>query len=413
MKAFLLAAGLGSRLRPLTDAIPKVMVPIAPDLPLLEHTLLLLKSQGIHEFVINLHYKPERIVRHFGGGARFGVRIRYTDESGGLLETAGGIRKAAPLLSDDFLLVYGDQVHFYDFGPLIRLHERERPLATLALKHSDHPQNGDLAEIDSRGRIVAWHPRPHSFQDFSGGRYLNTGLAVLSKEILAHIPDRPASLDREIIPPLVQQGLPFFGIPTEEKILDIGTPDKYEIARSWFAERVAARPQRCRALFLDRDGVILRSLPRGQYVTEWGQTRLLPGIRELVAAAHEKGWRVFVITNQPQISYGFLSEPELKIIHENMQAALGNSLDAIYYCPHQDTDLCACRKPRIGLIARATMEWNVDPASSLMIGDSDRDVAAGKAAGCRTVFLRNEFNASERDRCQPDETVDRLADIVL
>lgn len=411
MKALILAAGLGTRLRPLTSRVPKVMVPIEDGLPLLEHLVCHLKAQGITEFVINLHYLADVIRNHFGDGSRWGVRLSWSDETGQLLDTAGAVRKAAPLLQDDFLLVYGDQVHFYDFAPLIRLYREKRALAALALKRSDLPQNGDLAEVDAAsGRIVRWHPRPHSWTGYSEGLYLNTGLYVLSPGIVASIPEeRPVSLDREVLPPLVAQGVPIFGLPASEEILDIGTPEKYARARQWFARHPARRRK---ALFLDRDGVILRALPRGEYLTDLRQAALLDGISSLVKGAREAGYLVVVVTNQPQVGRGLLRENELRSIHRHMSAALGGGLDAVYYCPHTDSDGCECRKPKPGLLRRAAAEWNISPERSLMVGDSDRDVLAGRAAGCRTVFVRNEYNAAELARCSPDAAVDRPSEIL-
>jgi len=89
----ILAAGLGTRLRPITDTVPKVMIPIAEGLPLLEHTLLLLKGQGFRKFIFNLFYLPEIITGHFGDGSKWGVSIRYSKEEGEILETAGAIKK--------------------------------------------------------------------------------------------------------------------------------------------------------------------------------------------------------------------------------------------------------------------------------------------------------------------------------
>ncbi len=410
MRALILGAGLGTRLRPLTDHQPKVMLPIEDGLPLLEHLVLHLKGQGISDFVINLHYCGDCITRHFGDGARLGVRIAYSDETACLMDTAGAVRKAAAELGDEFLLVYGDQVHFYDFAPLLALRREHNALAALALKRSDLPQNGDLAEWDaSTGRIVRWHPRPHSWTAFGEGLYLNTGIYVLSGALVERIPaGRPVSLDREILPALVAEGAPVFGRPPEDEVLDSGTPEKDARARAWFAAQPARQR---RALFLDRDGVILRALPRAQYLTSWEQAVLMDGIGELIAKARAAGYRVVVVTNQPQVGRGLLAERDLQAIHERMAAAVGGGLDAIYYCPHIDADRCDCRKPKAGLLRRAARELNLCAERSLMVGDSDRDVAAGQSSGCRTVFIRNEYNAAEAERCRPDAFVNHLSEI--
>jgi len=235
---FILAAGVGSRLRPLTDSIPKPMVPFGGR-PLLEHTITLLRNQGFRNFVMNVHHLPEKIVDHFGNGKKFGVNIAYSDESNELLETAGAIRKAAGRLSDTFILLYGDHMHAFDFRNILRFHNSVGALGTMVLKTSDLPQNGDIAEIDpATRRIIKWYARPHKVAEFSDSLYLNTGFSVFSKKIVDHIPKgRPVKLDAEVIPALVTQGAPLYGFPTAEEILDINTPEKYEIAKQWHLAR--------------------------------------------------------------------------------------------------------------------------------------------------------------------------------
>ncbi len=232
---FILAAGAGTRLRPLTDVIPKPMIPIG-ERPLLENTITLLRDQGFRNFVINLYYLPEKITFHFGDGAKFGVHIIYSDESEGLLETAGAIKKAETSLSDPFLLLYGDHLHRFDFRPLLAFHNENNALATVVLKTSDLPQNGDMVEIDHASkRIIGWHARPHSIEKFSEGFYLNTGFYVFSKKILDAIPTgRPVKLDAEVFPALLAAHSPLYGFPTDDPILDINTKEKYEFAKQWY-----------------------------------------------------------------------------------------------------------------------------------------------------------------------------------
>ena len=122
-QAFILGAGLGTRLRPLTDTVPKVMIPIDDaGKPLLLHSVEWLRDRGITELVINVHHLPEVITSYFGDGKKFGVHIVYSDETGQLLETGGAFRKAEPFLQDDFLFMYGDELHFVDPRPLIEAH---------------------------------------------------------------------------------------------------------------------------------------------------------------------------------------------------------------------------------------------------------------------------------------------------
>ncbi len=236
--AFVLGAGLGTRLRPITDTVPKVMVPFLGK-PLLERTVCLLRDQGFTDIVVNVHYLPDVIRDYFGDGSRFGVRMRYSDETAQLLETAGALKKAEPLLSDTFLLIYGDHTHRFDFRDAVAFHGRHGGAATAVLKKSRNPQNGEVWETDpASGRIVAGHVRPHAVTEYGPNMRSNSGLYVLSKKMIAGIPaGRPVKLDAEIMPQLVDAG-EAYGFPTDEPILDIGTPEKLKFAEDWYAEKL-------------------------------------------------------------------------------------------------------------------------------------------------------------------------------
>ncbi len=235
----ILGAGMGTRLRPITNTIPKVMVEIAPGKPLLQHTIELLRDQGFFNFIINLHYLPEKIIEYFGTGEKFGVSITYSDESERLMDTAGAIKKVEDLLSDTFVFMYGDELFNLDFRPLVTIHEKNEGLATIVLKRGDHPQNGDLLRIETKtGKIKEMIPRPHEINDFfDDDLYLNSGLYVLSKKIVDFIPaDTAVHLDKEVMPSIYKKGFSLFAIPAEGEILDIGTPEKYAFARNWYQD---------------------------------------------------------------------------------------------------------------------------------------------------------------------------------
>lgn len=207
--------------------------------PLLERMILLLKGQGITDFVLNLHHFPEKITSYFGDGSRFGVSIKYSDESKDLLETAGALKKMEPFLNDDFLFMYGDELHAFDFQPLMDFHIKNNALATVVMKRSDVPQNGEIGEVNPvTRRMVAWHARPHAITEYSGCLYVNGGLYALSKKILNYIPGGISiKLDGEVLPAAMTAGEPVFGWPTNEDILDIGTPAKYRYAEEWHKKR--------------------------------------------------------------------------------------------------------------------------------------------------------------------------------
>jgi D-glycero-D-manno-heptose 1,7-bisphosphate phosphatase len=145
-----------------------------------------------------------------------------------------------------------------------------------------------------------------------------------------------------------------------------------------------------RAVFLDRDGVINRKPPEGQYVTRWEEMQFLPGVAEAIALLTQAGFCVLTVTNQRSVAKGLLTANELESIHRRMcqeLASAGAVITEVYHCPHEKKPPCACRKPAPGMLLQAAREHEIDLETSWMIGDSDIDVGAGRNAGCRTVRI--------------------------
>ncbi len=143
-----------------------------------------------------------------------------------------------------------------------------------------------------------------------------------------------------------------------------------------------------RAVFLDRDGVLNRTVLReGRAVSprKLAEFELLPRVREAVEALKRAELLAIVVTNQPDIARGQLDRAELERMHERLREQV--PVEAIYTCPHDDADGCACRKPKPGLLLRAAQEWNAGLAESFLVGDSWKDVLAGKTAGCTSILI--------------------------
>jgi D-glycero-D-manno-heptose 1,7-bisphosphate phosphatase len=164
-----------------------------------------------------------------------------------------------------------------------------------------------------------------------------------------------------------------------------------------------------RAVFLDRDGVINRRPPEGQYVTRWEEMQILPGVPEAIALLTQARFCVLTVSNQRCVAKGLLTAAELESIHKRMcqgLAALGAEITEVYYCPHELEPPCGCRKPSPGMLLTAARAHEIDLSASWMIGDSDIDVEAGRHAGCRTVRI---VTADE----VPKEGADLLAPSLL
>ncbi|HXG60690.1 MAG TPA: HAD family hydrolase [Planctomycetota bacterium] len=172
-----------------------------------------------------------------------------------------------------------------------------------------------------------------------------------------------------------------------------------------------------RAVFLDRDGTLVEE--RG-YVTTPEDLVLLPGAAAAVRALREAGWKVFVVSNQAAVARGLITEDELAAIHLRLAALLaaeGARLDGLYVCPHHPEGTieayaleCGCRKPRPGLLEQAAREHDLDLARCVTVGDSPRDLEAGKAAGTRTVLVRTGHGRqAEAAGAEADHVADDLA----
>jgi D-glycero-D-manno-heptose 1,7-bisphosphate phosphatase len=143
-------------------------------------------------------------------------------------------------------------------------------------------------------------------------------------------------------------------------------------------------------VLLDRDGVLNRDLPGS--VTALRELSLEPGADQAVALLSRAGYAVLVITNQAAVGRGQLSPQELERINAQLASwisAAGGRIDRFYVCPHTEQEGCPCRKPRPGLIEQACSEWGFVRAQTWFVGDAERDVAAGRAAGCRPALVRS------------------------
>jgi len=169
------------------------------------------------------------------------------------------------------------------------------------------------------------------------------------------------------------------------------------------------------AVFLDRDGVLTEApLVDGRPTTPTlaRDLRLLPGTAETVIALRALGARIFVVTNQPDIARNTLDSSELAVMHEGLSRAL--QIDAVQVCPH-DGWWCPCRKPRPGMLLELAREWDVDLHASWMVGDRWVDIAAGSAAGTRTILIDRPYSWSGTGSGMPpsdlvpDHRVDDLA----
>ena len=164
-----------------------------------------------------------------------------------------------------------------------------------------------------------------------------------------------------------------------------------------------------RAVFLDRDGVVNRATVvdgRPYPPASLEQLEILPGVPEAVADLRRAGFRVIVVTNQPDVATGRQSRAVVEAMHDSLRARL--ALDDVYTCYHTDRHACACRKPNPGMLLDAAREWSLRLHESFMVGDRWRDIEAGHRAGCKTILVQGDVEYREPAACDPDWTVRSL-----
>jgi mannose-1-phosphate guanylyltransferase/phosphomannomutase len=228
MKAVILCAGEGERLRPLTLTTPKPLLEIGGR-PLLERTIAWLRGCGVVELFINLHHLGKKIRGHVGDGSRLGVRITYSEEKT-LLGTAGALRAFAPHLDEPFVVVYGDVVADpLDLANLARAHAAKGGVGTLVLQRTDRPGDADVIEVDRDGRVLAFHKTPG---DFRHGDLSSAALYVLEPDVLHDVPPvGAADFVADVFPRTLARGARLYGYVTDKELLDIGTPGRLAEAR--------------------------------------------------------------------------------------------------------------------------------------------------------------------------------------
>lgn len=232
MKGMILAAGEGTRLRPLTNSTPKPMLPINGQ-PLLTHIILNLKRCGITQFGLNLYHLPDKVIEYFGDGSPLGVSIKYSVETE-LLGSAGGVKQLQSFFDDTFMLYYGDVLTLADLRPMVEAHQKSGCIATMGLYQVPDPWNRGIVELNEQHQIVRFVEKPPKAEAFSN--LANAGIYILEPEIFSWIPPRQVyDFGHDVFPHLLAAKMEVAGYIIEDKIIDIGLPEKYREANDYLA----------------------------------------------------------------------------------------------------------------------------------------------------------------------------------
>jgi len=227
MKAMILAAGFGARLRPLTQTVPKPMVPVL-NRPLLERTIELLRLANIQDIAVNVHHLPEQIIAHFGDGSKFGVNLHFSREEK-IMGTAGGIKAVEGFLGDGtFLVINSDIIVNIDLCRVLEFHRERGSCLTLVVREDDSPKQYDPIEIQPDGRIVHFVGASSKNIPDNTRRVMFTGIQIMEPEIFSRIPEgKFYGTTEDVFPEMIAEGLPVFGYLHKDYWIDMGNREQY------------------------------------------------------------------------------------------------------------------------------------------------------------------------------------------
>ncbi len=224
MRAMLLAAGLGTRLRPLTCVVSKSMIPVV-NKPSLFYSLNLLRRSKINDVVINLYHQGNQIKDYVGDGEKFNMRVMYSEEDS-LMGTAGGLKRMESYFKDTFLVLSADGITDLNIRKAIQFHKKKAALATVVLKKTEEKFRYGVAFRNSQSRITQFIEKP-SWGDALSDE-INAGVYIFEPDIFSHIPPgKPYDLGHQVLPALAKKGKAVYGYLMDDYWMDIGNMTDY------------------------------------------------------------------------------------------------------------------------------------------------------------------------------------------
>lgn len=413
MKTILMAGGRGTRIAELFPDIPKPLIPVA-GMPILEREIRSLCAQGFKDIILTVGYLADKIMDYFGDGSQLGVKIDYFVEETPLGNAGALFRLREKIGDEPFLLLNADAAFDVDFNRMVEFHKSHGGLVTLFTHPNSHPYDSGLIIADDKGNVEKWLAKEDERPQWYDNR-VNAGLHVIDPKVLdlslehldvdteTGLPKGKVDLDRQILKPLCGTGQ-MFCYDSPEYVKDMGTPDRFHQVEEDYKNGIVQAKNlsnKQKAVFLDRDGTINKYVGFLRNIDDF---ELIDGVTEAIKKINQSGYLAIVVTNQPVIARGEVTWEELNEIHKKMATLLGKDgayIDAIYICPHHpDKGFegerpeykidCDCRKPKPGLLLQAANDFNIDLSQSIMIGDSERDVEAGEAAGCESILINDD-----------------------
>ncbi|MGV8141879.1 MAG: HAD-IIIA family hydrolase [Candidatus Woesearchaeota archaeon] len=415
VKTIIIAGGKGTRLSQLTSDMPKPMINIKSR-PLLYHVMHNAQKYGFNDFIFKTGYLSNKIEEFFGDGSEFDCKIEYFIEKEPL-GTAGGLNHLKDSKSI-FIILYGDVLLNFNLHKMLDFHLKNNSQATLAIHHSDHPEDSDVVVVDNESRIKKMIHKPGNKEH---GSITNAALYILNPECFGHIPESGKfDFGKEILPRIIDSGLRVYGYMSEEYMKDVGTMQRYAEVNDDIEEGKVFN--KVEAVFLDRDGIINEEVDLLHKIEDF---RLIEGVTDAIRTFNDSNIPAIVVTNQPVIARNLCDESDVEKIHEYMKNELrkgGAYLEYVYYCPHHPEKNhpgsnpkyrieCECRKPKTGMLMQAKKKFGLNLKNCFMIGDTTTDIKTGTDAGCRTILIKTRYKGKDNKHdIKPEYEFDTLMD---
>lgn len=421
--ALLLVGGAGTRLRSVVADRAKPLADVAGE-PFVARVLRQLQRAGCRRAVLCSGHFDAQFVAAFGSSFD-GMPLLHSPEPRPL-GTAGALRLALPHVDGDAVLVLnGDSYCDVSLAEFVAFARRCAPKAALlATQVHDAGRYGRL-QLDGDGRIAAFAEKT----DDGAPGLINAGIYWLPRAALEELPaDGVVSLERQVLPQLVQHGMRAFVTPAA--FLDIGVPDDYARAAQFFAQLGHARQDgvaaqltgehrsvplavaapRRKLLVVDRDGTLI---VERHYLADPNGVELLPGVVAGLRSFQANGYQIAIVSNQSGVGRGYFGIEAMQAVNDELRRQLalhGVAIDRVFCCPHHPSDRCLCRKPQPQLLDTALAAAGAEPADCLVVGDKHCDVELGRRRGARTALVRTGYGRdTELERsCEPDFVVDDL-----
>ncbi len=402
MKAVIQAGGKGTRISEITgDVIPKPMLEIS-GYPILYHQMMNLKKNGITDITVIIGHLGNVIKDYFGDGKQFGLNISYVEEDPQKpLGTAGSLYFLKDKLKENFVFLLADVFIDIDFEKMEQYHIANNADVTLLTHPNGHPFDSDLV-VEEGGVVKAFDYKSNDRTTYNYKNLVNAGVMIFSPSVFKYLTElRKYNYEKDIIVPLINEGK-VVSYKSSEYAKDMGTPERYRRVQEDYNSGICDAKNlanKQKAIFLDRDGTINEYVG---FLRKEEDFKLIPGVSEAIKKINNSGYLAIVVTNQPVIARGEVTEEELEEIHKKMETLLGLDgayIDDIYYCPHHPDKgfegeipelkiECDCRKPKTGMLEKAAREHNIDLSSSIMIGDSTLDIKMAENAGMQSILLK-------------------------